>query len=134
MPVRLSVRDSVKDFMNGCLQADRYSYLPLKEIMLSAFGRETVPKMAPHIDSILFPTREAVKQTAPLYQLDYSVFPEGSFLWKEDGCLRLTLHFDVKQYDPAFTDKLIQSMESFLREQIDSYVCTEKRFPSDVRL
>ena len=120
VPVRLSVRDSIKDFMTGCLQADQYSYLPLKDIMLSAFGRETIPKMAPHIDSLLFPTREAISRAGPLYQLDYSVFPEGSFLWKADNCLRLTLHFDVKQYDPAFTDKLVQSMESLLREQIGS--------------
>lgn len=118
VPVQISRGQSEKDFMSGCLMADRYSMLPMKEIMRAAFGTETVPPMAEHITSLLFPAREALRKVSSLYPFDYAVFPEGNFLWESEGCLHLSLHFDPKRYDMAFTARLVQMMGKMMRDPI----------------
>jgi len=117
VPVRITRGQSEKEFMNGCLMADRYGMLSMKEIMRAAFGTEMVPPVAGHINPLLFPEREGMRGVSPLYAFDYGVFPEGNFLWESADCLHLSLRYDPAQYDTGFTKKMVQRLEARLRKK-----------------
>ena len=102
--------ETIREFLQGILQADLYSALPLRDILQAAFGTAQRPAMAPEIDSLLMPTREGTDRAEPIFALDYARMPEGSFLWKADGCLHLTLRFPAVEYDKGFTDALAARM------------------------
>ncbi len=102
--------ETIREFLQGTLQADLYSALPLRDIFLAAFGTAELPAMAPEIDSLLIPVREEISKAEPIFALDYACMPEGSFLWKADGRMHLTLRFPAAEYDKGFTDALAVHM------------------------
>lgn len=102
--------ETIPEFFRGMMQADLYSALPLRDILQAAFGTARLPAMAPEIDSLLMPRREGTGRAEPVFALDYARMPEGSFLWKADGRLHLTLRFPAAEYEQGFTDALAARM------------------------
>lgn len=120
VPVRYRRDQTPLDFMKGCLDADRHSFLPRRQIFEAAFGWRQVLAIAPYINSLIFPDIGEVPY-APLFELDYGMVPVGNFLWMSEGALHLALHFDAALWDMDFAARLARGMEARLKDEGETH-------------
>ena len=119
VPVRYRRDQTPQDFMQGCLDADRHSFLPRRQIFEAAFGWRQLLAIAPYINSLIFPETGEVSCT-PLFKLDYGMVPVGNFLWLSEGALHLALHFDAQLWDMDFVARLARGMEQRLKARAEA--------------
>ena len=113
IPVRWRWGMSPKAFMEGYLDADRYSYLPARRIFRAAMNLPAPPPLAPFINSLIFP-KVGAQDWTPLFDVDYRRIPVGNFLWLDGGALNLAFHFDAGLWNAAFAEALVRTLEGNL--------------------
>ena len=110
VPLKITRQDSPKSFMDRCLTADAYSFLPQRSIMRAAFGKTVVPVTAPFITSEIFPHMGGSDAIRYFMEPDYRNMPEGNFLWEDAEGLNMAFRFDVDLWDSRFPEELTERM------------------------
>ena len=118
IPVVIRREDTAPSFQQGCLQADRYSYLSTREIWRTARGLERRPKLAPFLISEVFPPVQTEGYYEERSLRDYEHMMISNFVVKDARGLTIYFHFDASKVPEEFFTRVTQNMERFLMEFI----------------
>ena len=116
IPVVIRRGDTPAAFQQSCLAADRYSYLPTREIWRTARGLEHRPKLAPFLISEVFPPVQAPGYYRERSVRDYEHMMVSNFVVKDEDRLTVYFHFDAARVPEAFFRRVTAETEKLLMD------------------